>query len=152
MKRVILVLMILMVLPLTSCSHIEDTNGPDDYSVVTITDEKIISGVYSTMCVGVFETEIEVSDELTGSYKVSKLSGITEINTYRSRKDLITFNIEFTCESGNAMIVIISNDEIIKKIEANQNVTFEVTNTDHQYKILLVGESAKASINYEVVS
>ena len=50
MKKLFTILFILFLsLTLTSCSHIEDTNGPDDYSLVEISNDEIVSGKsYST--------------------------------------------------------------------------------------------------------
>ena len=44
MKKIFcLLLLTLVTVTMTSCSHIEDTNGEDNYSVVSFTDEDILS-------------------------------------------------------------------------------------------------------------
>jgi hypothetical protein len=139
-----------MLVTLTACSHIEDTNGEDDYSVVTFSDEDIIGGRGNTTTVGVIETNSYLNDKLKGTYKVSKLSGIIEIAEFDSKKKKINFDIELTCESGNVLIAIVSDGEIVRKIEANQEVNFEVSNNKEEYRILIIGESAKASVKYQV--
>ena len=151
MKKILCLLLVLLSVMLSSCSQIEDTNGPDDYSIVTFTDEDILKGAINTITVGSFRSSSFVGDELKGTYKVSKLSGMVEIEKISSDRSNINFYIDFTCESGNAMLVIVSKGRIVKKIQANEKVNFDITNNNDYYKLLLVGESAKASIKYKVV-
>ena len=153
MKRFLCLLFLAFVLlSLTSCSHVEDTNGSDDYSIVTFLDEEIIHGSRLTSTFGTFKTNSHINDKLKGRYRVSKLSGVVEVNTYETNKQNIKFEFEFTCKSGNAMIAIVANNKIVKKISANQDVTFDIRNMGHEYKIVLVGESAKVRISYVVNS
>jgi hypothetical protein len=152
MKKLLLTLLLIMMITLTSCTHIEDTNGPDNYTVETFTDQDILDGSNSIITVGSFHSHTHINDNLKGSYKVSKLSGILEVYEYDSKASTLNFNISFKCEEGNAMVVIVSNDNIIKKIEANQDIKFEVSNNYKNYTILIVGESAKISLKYEVNS
>ena len=151
MKKILCLLLVLLSVMLSSCSQIEDTNGPDDYSIVTFTDEDILKGAINTITIGVFESSSFINGELKGTYKVSKLSGMVEIEKISSDRSNINFDIDFTCESGNAMLVIVSKGRIVKKIEANEKVNFDITNSNDYYNLLLVGESAKASVKYKVV-
>ncbi len=151
MKKVLCLLLVLLSVVLTSCSHIEDTNGPTDFSIVSFTDEDILRGRVNTITVGVFQTSTYINSELKGSYKVNKLSGIIDVKKIKSDERSINFNIDFSCESGNAMIVIVANDEIVKKIEANEKVNFDLINSYEDYTIFLVGESAKVSLKYKVI-
>ena len=152
MKKIIVIMLLIFTLTLTSCSHIEDINGPDDYSLATFKDEDLLGGIHSCSEMGVIESSSKILDKATGTYKVSKISGMTEIEEYRTNKDIITFTIEVKCEAGNALVIVISNNEIIKKIEANQSLTFEVSNNDESYRIFLVGESAKVTVKYNIES
>lgn len=152
MKKILFTLLLIMIITLTSCTHIEDTNGPDNYTVETFTDQDILDGSNSIITVGSFHSHTHINDNLKGSYKVSKLSGILEVYEYDSDASTLNFNISFKCEEGNAMVVIVSNNNIIKKIEANQDINFEVSNNYKHYTILIVGESAKISLKYEVNS
>lgn len=152
MKKIICLLMLLMLVTMTSCAHIEDSNGPDDYSLVTIKDEDIIKGFYSTLSVGSYKSSVHIDDKLNGTYKVSKLSGIVNVAEYDCDNETISFDIEFTCDEGNALVAIVSNGMIIKKIEANQSEKFDVDNNGKYYEILVIGESAKLAIDYTVTS
>ena len=150
MKKILCLLVLFMLITLTGCSHIEDTNGADDYSIVTFSDSDIIDGRSDTISSGTIKTSSNTNDKLKGSYKVSKLSGIVEIVTFENDKNTISFEFEFTCESGNALIAVVSDGEIVKKVEANQTLNFDVENNKEEYKILLIGESAKVSVKYQV--
>ena len=150
MKKILCLLLVLLSIMLSSCSQIEDTNGPDDYSIVTFTDEDILNGRINTITMGVFESSSFINGELKGTYKVSKLSGLVEIEKITSNKSSVNFDIDFSCESGNAMLVIVSNGMIVKKIEANEKVNFDIVNSNDTYKLLLVGESAKVSLKYKI--
>ena len=150
MKKILCVLLVLLSIMLSSFSQIEDTNGPDDYSIVTFTDEDILNGRINTITMGVFESSSFINGELKGTYKVSKLSGLVEIEKITSNKSSVNFDIDFSCESGNAMLVIVSNGMIVKKIEANEKVNFDIVNSNDTYKLLLVGESAKVSLKYKI--
>lgn len=150
MKKILCLLLVLLSIMLSSCSQIEDTNGPDDYSIVTFTDEDILNGRINTITMGVFESSSFINGELKGTYKVSKLSGLVEIEKITSNKSSVNFDIDFSCESGNAMLVIVSNDMIVKKVEANEKVNFDIENAKYTYKLLLIGESAKVSLKYKV--
>ena len=50
---------------------------------------------------------------------------------------------------GNAMLVIMSDGKILKKIEANQQIEFQMISDIGEYDVFLVGESAKVSVSYE---
>lgn len=150
MKKILCLLLVLLSVILSSCSQIEDTNGPDDYSIVTFTDEDILKGGINTITVGSFRSSSFIGDELKGTYKVSKLSGTVEIEKIRSDRSNINFDIDFSCESGNAMLVIVSNGIIVKKIEANEKVNFDIVNGNDAYKLIIVGESAKVSLKYKI--
>ena len=45
MKNFLVFVLLLTIFGLTGCSHIEDTNGEDDFSITTITDQDIINGM-----------------------------------------------------------------------------------------------------------
>ena len=150
MKKIKYLFLIFLVFILTSCGHIEDQNGVDDYSVVTISDETIISRRMNTSNMGSFYTTKDFNNKLSGTYRVNKLSGIVEFRNFNVGSRYLSFEFDFTCTSGNALVAIVSNNKIVKKVEANSKVEFEVTNNGHEYYILLVGERAKAKVSYTI--
>lgn len=152
MKKILIILLVLLVMTLSSCSHIEDTNGPNDFSVVTFTDEELLKGFNSYSAFGMMRNSTYINNVLNGSCSVAKLSGLYKIDSYRNNDAIINFNINFTCEEGNALLVIVSNEQIIKKIEANSEVEFNLDNNQDRYDLIVVGESAKLSLKYQVTS
>lgn len=149
MKKISKLLLIgLSVLSLSSCGQIEDTNGADDYSIVTISDERIISGSsYSMM--GSVSSHKTTNTYSKGTFKCSKFSGVHEINSFTTKSNQLKYTIDFKVESGNCVLAIISDDEIIKKVEANTDTTFTLPYSSKQ-KLKVVGESAKFELEYYV--
>ena len=151
MKKIMLLLLsCISIFALTSCGHIEDSNGPDNYTVVTITDEDILRGGNSHMSLMATSGSSIINGRLRGEYNAEKFSGVFKVGEYDSDKKTININVNITCESGNAMVVVVSDDRIIKKIEANQNFDCNVDNTYDDYIIYVVGESAKLSVKYQI--
>ena len=150
MKRILCLLLIVMLFSLTSCSHIEDTNGPDDYSLTTLSEENILNRKGSTTTVGTVRTKSLIGGNLKGSYKVSKVSGVSTIIKFECKGTTVKFEIDFTVTSGNAILAVVSDGTIVRKIEANQVVEFEVNNSKDTYQLVIVGESAKANIKYNI--
>ena len=135
MKKI--VILILLVFVLTGCNfmHIEDTNGQEDFSVVSITDKDILSKTSKCVKIGSVETYTYKEFNL----KINKFSGIEEI--YKSKK-MHTIDISSNVESGNFRIVLISNEKI-KDININK-LNQQILQKGDIIKI--VGESAKFEI------
>lgn len=154
MKKVLCVLMLLFVLTLTSCSHIEDTNGPDDYKVTTFTDEDILQGPHSVIEELSFEKCNMNSGHLQGLYKVEKMSGIKKVAEYDYNCPIIFFTFRLDCEEGNAMVVVVANGEIMQRVEANTgSVDFRLyKDVKKTYMIYVLGESANITFTYDVLN
>jgi hypothetical protein len=144
--------MIITLFSITSCSKVEDTNGLDNYSIETFSDDEIINGAKFTYTFGQYTSSSEWYGNLTGKYKVLTLSGVSTIVAYDTANEIIYFEIECTCEKGNALVAVVSNDRIIKKIQANETINFEISNNGYSYRIVVVGESAKMTVKYTVES
>lgn len=153
MKKIFcLLLLTLVTVTMTSCSHIEDTNGEDNYSVVSFTDEDILSKGHYYISVGSITSRRKTGDLIEGRFNVSKLSGILEIDNFKYSSQYFKFNYDFVCKTGNAMLAIVSNNQIVKKIEANSGSTLKLDNNKKYYSIYLVGESANVLLNYQIDS
>ena len=76
MKKYICLILIFLMLLITSCSlvHIEDTNGPDNYMIRTLTEEDIIKGTNTTSTGSVYSTVNSKHTE-----RVKKFSGVKNI-------------------------------------------------------------------------
>ena len=147
MKKFLVFVLLLTIFGLTGCSHIEDTNGEDDYSITTITDQDIIDGM-NNLWVGSISSSKKIDGKTTGTLKVNKFSGVSEIAEFISKNTLILMTISNTCTAGNLMVVVTSEDEILLKVYANESKSVEIPNNGKKYQIKVVGESAKFSLEY----
>ncbi len=154
MKKKIFALVIcaIMVLSLASCTfgHIEDTNGEDNYTLGTITDERLLSGATS------YVQAVAVKSEVNGviTYKAEKFSGVYTLKKipYAVGTQMI-IKTDITVESGNFRVVLIQNGEIIKDIPFGENQVTVIEEPRRDYEIRIAGESAKFDLRleYEVV-
>ena len=149
MKKFLVFLLLLTIFGLTGCSHIEDTNGEDDYSITTITDQDIIDGM-NNFSMGSVSNRKKVQGEITGSLKVKKFSGVLEVEEFSSENKYIVITISNECFGGNFMVAITSGDTILTKVLANESKSFELLNNGEKYELKVVGESAHFDLDYYI--
>lgn len=147
MKKIITIIFIIFLsFTLTSCSHIEDTNGEDDYSLQTITEEEIVGNSYSSIKVGKFTTQ----NGRTIKQSVKKFSGIENIQSFKTTKGFISFTVSITVSSGNFMVVLVQEGKIIHKFLNNQeNQKFTVPENTGKVSVIVAGESANYNLKLE---
>jgi hypothetical protein len=126
--------------------HIEDTNGAEDYSVVTITDKNIIDLDFGT----IYESdENEINDNKMAFHLFSGVMQIYE-------KDYTGQNLQvelanFKIEKGNLKVVLLVDEKIIHEFNVNEsNQTFKLNNASGCVSIRLAGESASFEMEYYV--
>ncbi len=138
----LVILSLIMAFTLTSCAHIKDTNGKDDYSLNTITDEEIINSTSSVVSTSI---GIQKGDEYT--YKFGKISGVKVITTFDfTGYLLVETNLEIT--KGNAKLVLVNDGKIIKTFNNNQADNYFGRISGKCY-LKLAGESAKVTLTIE---
>jgi len=123
MKKLITLLLLLSLLFLTACGHIEDTNG-DDPSLVTIDQEKMTakslshtsSGVSTrstrkTITLNTYYEDIDVDTlEMSGG----KISGVQNIMACEVRKgQTLAIACETGVVSGNLGVILLGPDKTI---------------------------------------
>lgn len=133
----------LALLVLSGCaSHIEDTNGSDDFSLQTITDQNIISGMSS---ISVSSTKSSNSSRTT--LKVGKFSGVKTLEKLQSGS--YEFTVTFNAEAGNCRLVICDDENILSDIDIEaKDQTITVKSNDSKLYLKIAGESAKFDIEY----
>ena len=148
MKRKIALLLVLCVgvtLCLCAC-HIEDKNGPDDYSLVEITEEKLTNGSSSYTQTQSIIKETQNSIE----FDCEKFSGVKTIKKiiFTGGKWLeINYDIEL--DGGNFRAVLIHDGEIVMDLPIGEDQQIIIDNPKSSYEIRIAGESADFEIELE---
>ncbi len=128
--------------------HIEDTNGEDNFTLQTITDENIINRDIGAM--GLNESKDSISN--TTTYSSNKFTGVEEIygtNIVGNRFD-ITIN-HARVDKGNFKIVLLENDEIVHEFKLNElTQTFTLENPSGYVALRIAGESADFQFDYHL--
>lgn len=132
---------------LTGCmKQIEDTNGEDDFTIQTYTDDDITSGKSISMKVGSLTNTVNN----TTTIKIKKFSGLEKLDTIKADNDTIEFNVESTVSSGNFRMVIIKEKEIIQDVIINTTDKITLTGCTGRYDLVMIGESAKINLKYTI--
>lgn len=129
--------------------HIEDTNGADDYSLTTITDEDIINCDIGEL--GLKETTDSITN--TTTYSSKKYTGVTEIYgaDYIGTALEVTINHAKVTE-GNFKIVLLVDDEIVHEFTLNElTQTYTLENPSGYVSLRIAGESANFMFDYDMI-
>ena len=132
---------------------IEDTNGPDDFSLAVLTDADIVADSYSST--GGLTTSTgrvtlpggwEISDGVEISAK--ELSGITELlwADYILPSDFYLEISSFTLESGNARLVVVNEGKIVAEIEPGTDIICRLDDLTGRTSLRLATESARFTL------
>lgn len=143
-KLISLAAALILCMGLISCNQIEDTNGPDDYSLETIGDSDLTSGKGSSSSVSTVKTTVNGKTTL----KIGKFSGVKEIDTFRGRGDTLEISIKVTVTEGNFRAVLVKDKEICAEIPLNEDYDLVIENADGKYSLVIAGESAKIEMVY----
>lgn len=135
----------------SGCSsvEIEDTNGADDYSLATITEENIINEDLGAS--GLSKSESSHTDLIT--YSSKNFSGVEEIYTsdYFMNSDVIIEVNTLSVTEGNLSLVVLLDDEIVHEFKAGElTETFEMEDVNGTVDIKIAGESAKFEFQMKV--
>lgn len=143
-KKYMLVLLSFLLVGCKSFSHIEDING-DDTKIATITEEEKIKNNSHISFMSIMSSNSK-NNEINGSVKIDKFSGVKEIE--KIRKEIVTYTFEIKINSGNFEVIVVSNNEIIYSSYDNVNPVVIVSNDTQKLKI--VGESANFELTYTI--
>lgn len=133
----------------TGLEHIEDTNGPDNYTLQVITDDNIRNMDVGARNVGQ-SSSIITGDTVT--YSSKKFTGVYEV----FREHIITNRYEITVnharvDGGNFKMVLCVDDEIIHEFDLNTlSQTFVLENVRGTVSLRIAGESADFQFDYYV--
>lgn len=148
MKKILCLIMALgfSVLSVGCGVEIADTNGPDDYSLATITEDNIInqdlgSSGYS-MSPG---SEDEQYMEKITKFKGKEFSGVTSIyiEGYLGKSDVTIDVSNLTVNSGNFGLFVVLEGEIVHEFKIGElTETFELRDINGTLEIIMAGETA----------
>lgn len=149
----VVVVVVGIVLFLTNdLEHIEDTNGADDYSLTTITDEDIIKMEMGTLggptISRSFFNIAGVSSNDGVEISAKKYTGVHEIlyDDYLFASDFTLTIPSFTVSGGNVKLVVVHDDKIVETIEPGENITCSIEDVKGYISLRIAGESASYSI------
>ena len=120
--------------------HIEDTNGPDDYTLTTITDENIIKQDMGALNVskstGLLNDGVTFkSDKFTGVYRVFQTNFFFD-------SDFLMDVAGFWVNGGNFKMCIVNDEKIIATVEPGMFATCELSDLNGSFELVIAGESA----------
>lgn len=143
-KNLIPILLSFLLVGCKSFSHIEDING-DDTKIATITEEEKIKNNGHISFMSIMSSNSK-NNEINGSVKIDKFSGVKEIE--KIRKEIVTYTFDIKINSGNFEVIVVSNNEIIYSSYDNVSPVVIVSNDTQKLKI--VGESANFELTYTI--
>ena len=127
--------------------HIEDTNGPEDFSLQTITDQQIIDGSIGAKGGPTISRSLLLNDAIEFSSK--KFTGVYEIlyDNFIAPSDFEVDLVSYTIREGNFKMVVVHDDKIIAVLEPDQFVDYRIENITGYVSLRIVGESASFSFS-----
>lgn len=133
----------------SNLEHIEDTNGADNYSLQSITDDNIIKMDLGAL--NLKESTGSISN--TTTYSSNKFTGVSEIygeNIIGNRLE-ITIN-HARVDSGNFKIVLLEDDKIVHEFKLNElTQTYVLENPSGYISLRIAGESADFMFDYYII-
>jgi len=147
--------MVLLCFAITACSEsYEYTNGIEDYTLQTITDENIMKlniGASGLTC----STGRKDIVPFNGKYSSGNYNGVDRIFHYPNfdRKSEFTVTINnLNVKSGNFKIVIINNEKIICEAPLNiKEEQFNFENIVWTFSIHIAGENAEFELKIDII-
>lgn len=142
-KLFITSLIIVLTFTLSSCTQIKDTNGDDDYTIETLSDELLFDSINKYVMIGSFSSH----NDNKHIYKMSIISGVKELHTFDNNK-YFTIDTKVEVKSGNVKLVLVDNTNILKEFAINDIDTFTFDTSSSIVRLMLMAESANVSIEY----
>jgi len=139
-----------LLIVLTSCgtnnlSHIEDTNGDDDYSLCSLTEKELLSN--NPHALFNISTSSTNSDG-TFHFTCTTFSGVYDIlkSSFKPSENE-SYEVNATITSGNGVFFLYQKGNKLKDIEWGTGQTITVEGVTSQYCWRIAGESASIKID-----
>ena len=123
-------------------THIEDTNGPDDFSVQTITDQQIIDRSVGSIGGPTISRSILTGDAV--EFSAEKFTGVYEIlyDNFIGKSDFDLSLLNYEIRGGNFKLVVVHEDKIVAELEPDVFVDYRLEDISGYISLRIVGESA----------
>lgn len=154
MKRITIILLtLLLLLALAGCgTQYEDTNGVNDFSLQTITDQNIIH--LETGASGLSYTETNLGDVISSAeYSAKNFNGVEQIylTNFLLPSDIEIFIGHMNVKKGNFKLAVVNNDEIIHEFPLDAfGDTFRFEDLTGSFSIHVAGESAAFEFHLDI--
>ncbi len=122
--------------------HYEDTNGPENYSLQTITEQQIID-----RSIGALGGPNVTRSSLLGStveFSAKKYTGVSEIlyDNFLLPSDFEVNLTNYYIHEGNFQLVVVHDDAIVAVLEPGMFVNYRLEDVTGYVALRIVGESA----------
>ncbi len=127
----------------TGIDHVEDTNGAEDISIVTITDMDMVNMNYGSR--GFTKTESTKGVK----FHSKKFTGVHEIfyNNYIGNNNVVSLDFtEFTVKEGNFVLIVVNEGKILARLTPDDPLEHTFENITGNFSVRAVGESASFTI------
>ncbi len=153
MKKLMILLMICISAQLFGCSaEYPDTNGADDYSLQTITDENIIHLDLGASGLGYRESNL-AGFLISSEYYSKNFNGVEQIylTNFILPSDIEIYIGTMNVTSGNFKLAVVNDETIIFEIPLDAfGETFRFENISGTFSIHAAGESAAFEFHIDV--
>ena len=125
--------------------HIEDTNGADDFSLQTITEENIINLDFGATGGPAISRGNAWNEGV--EFSADKYTGVTEIlyDDFFGTSDFEVSLSSFSVTGGNFQMVVVYNGEIVATLEPGSTVEYRLEDVSGYISLRIAGESASFS-------
>lgn len=123
-------------------THIEDTNGPEDFSIQTITDQQIIDRSVGSIGGPTISRGILTGDAV--EFSAEKFTGVYEIlyDNFIGKSDFDLSLLNYEIRGGNFKLVVVHEDKIVAELEPDMFVEYRLEDISGYISLRIVGESA----------
>ena len=152
MKKIAILICLIFSMFLLSCAaftQYEDTNGDDNYTLQSITDDMIMKKDGGIQ-IGAVNSKTTKKGVTKISSSVHKFDGVENFQSFSKGSYEITLN--FHVSSGNAKLVITDGNKIIYVFEINKDDQVFEFSCDKTYYLKLAGEACEYQLQAEIKS
>ena len=154
MKKLLsIIIMCCMCFALTGCGpEYEDTNGGDNFTLQSITDDDIIH--LATGASGLTYKEQNIAALHSSEYSSKNFNGVEQLylTSFILKSDVEVYIGQMNVESGNFKLVVINNDKIIQEIPLDTfNESFYFEDLEGDFSVHVAGEAAKFDFHIDIL-